>query len=140
MSSPATTHPAPLLEVVQISKQFPGVKALSQVSLSLNHGEVLAVIGENGAGKSTLMKILAGVQPPDSGKLLIEGAEVSISDVEAALENGIALIHQELNLCENLDIAANIFLGREPASWNVINQQQTYLESEKLLKQVGLNL
>ncbi len=140
MSSPATTHPAPLLEVAQISKQFPGVKALSQVSLSLNHGEVLAVIGENGAGKSTLMKILAGVQPPDSGKLLIEGAEVSISDVEAALENGIALIHQELNLCENLDIAANIFLGREPASWNVINQQQTYLESEKLLKQVGLNL
>ncbi|QGQ26080.1 sugar ABC transporter ATP-binding protein [Gimesia benthica] len=140
MSSPATTHPAPLLEVAQISKQFPGVKALSQVSLSLKHGEVLAVIGENGAGKSTLMKILAGVQPPDSGKLLIEGAEVSISDVEAALENGIALIHQELNLCENLDIAANIFLGREPASWNVINQQQTYLESEKLLKQVGLNL
>ncbi|WP_417397211.1 sugar ABC transporter ATP-binding protein [Gimesia chilikensis] len=140
MSSPATTHPAPLLEVAQISKQFPGVKALSQVSLSLNHGEVLAVIGENGAGKSTLMKILAGVQPPDSGKLLIEGSEVSISDVEAALENGIALIHQELNLCENLDIAANIFLGREPASWNVINQQQTYLESEKLLKQVGLNL
>ncbi|QDT92283.1 sugar ABC transporter ATP-binding protein [Gimesia algae] len=140
MSSPATTHPAPLLEVAQISKQFPGIKALSQVSLSLNHGEVLAVIGENGAGKSTLMKILAGVQPPDSGKLLIEGAEVSISDVEAALENGIALIHQELNLCENLDIAANIFLGREPASWNVINQQQTYLESQKLLKQVGLNL
>ncbi|MEQ8856654.1 sugar ABC transporter ATP-binding protein [Gimesia sp.] len=140
MSSPATAHPAPLLEVAQISKQFPGVKALRQVSLSLNHGEVLAVIGENGAGKSTLMKILAGVQPPDSGKLLIEGAEVSISDVEAALENGIALIHQELNLCENLDIAANIFLGREPASWNVINQQQTYLESEKLLKQVGLNL
>ncbi|HBL47100.1 sugar ABC transporter ATP-binding protein [Gimesia sp.] len=140
MSSPATTHPAPLLEVAQISKQFPGIKALSQVSLSLNHGEVLAVIGENGAGKSTLMKILAGVQPPDSGKLLIEGAEVSISDVEAALEHGIALIHQELNLCENLDIAANIFLGREPASWNVINQQQTYVESEKLLKQVGLNL
>lgn len=140
MSSPASTHPAPLLEVAQISKQFPGIKALSQVSLSLNHGEVLAVIGENGAGKSTLMKILAGVQPPDLGKLLIEGAEVSISDVEAALENGIALIHQELNLCENLDIAANIFLGREPASWNVINQQQTYLESEKLLKQVGLNL
>ena len=140
MSSPEKTHPAPLLEVRQISKQFPGVKALSQVSLSLQHREVLAVIGENGAGKSTLMKILAGVQTPDSGTLLIEGTETWISDVEVALENGIALIHQELNLCDNLDIAANIFLGREPSSWSVINQQQTYVESEKLLKRVGLNV
>lgn len=140
MSSPDTTHSAPLLEVQQISKQFPGVKALSQVSLTLHHGEVLAVIGENGAGKSTLMKILAGVQPPDSGTLLIEGAAVSNSNVEAALNCGIALIHQELNLCENLDIAANIFLGREPNSSGVIRQKQTYLESEKLLQRVGLNV
>lgn len=140
MSSPDTTHSAPLLEVRKISKQFPGVNALSQVSLTLHHGEVLAVIGENGAGKSTLMKILAGVQPPDSGILLINGVAISISDVEDAFNCGIALIHQELNLCDNLDIAANIFLGREPNSWSIINQKQTYLESEKLLKRVGLNV
>ena len=140
MSSPDSTHSVPLLEVRNISKQFPGVKALSQVSLTLQHGEVLAIIGENGAGKSTLMKILAGVQPPDSGDLLIEGKRITNSNVEDALDCGITLIHQELNLCENLDIAANIFLGREPNSGGVIRQQQMYLESEKLLKRVGLNV
>lgn len=130
----------PLLEVRNITKQFPGVKALNQVSLSLKSGEVLAVIGENGAGKSTLMKILAGVQTTDSGNLLIDGQEAHILNVEDALDCGIALIHQELNLSENLDIAANIFLGREPTSYGTINQKQTYLESEKLLNRVGLNL
>ncbi|MCA9013954.1 MAG: sugar ABC transporter ATP-binding protein [Planctomycetaceae bacterium] len=140
MSSTSSAHSAPLLEVQKITKQFPGVKALSQVSLTLHHGEVLAVIGENGAGKSTLMKILAGVQRPDSGNLLIDGVAISNSSVEKSLEYGIALIHQELNLCENLDIAANIFLGREPNSGGVIRQRQTYLESEKLLKRVGLNI
>ncbi|QDT43774.1 Ribose import ATP-binding protein RbsA [Gimesia alba] len=140
MSNSSSAHSAPLLKVQKISKQFPGVKALSQVSLTLGHGEVLALIGENGAGKSTLMKILAGVQPPDSGTLLINGKRISNSSVEDALECGIALIHQELNLCENLDIAANIFLGREPNSSGIIRQKQTYLESEKLLKRVGLNV
>tara|TARA_R110002095_G_scaffold188226_5_gene165600 strand:+ start:59722 stop:61254 length:1533 start_codon:yes stop_codon:yes gene_type:complete len=140
MSSTSSAHSVPLLEVQKITKQFPGVKALSQVSLTLNRGEVLAVIGENGAGKSTLMKILAGVQPPDSGNLLIDGTTVSNSNVEDAIDCGIALIHQELNLCDNLDIAANIFLGREPNSRGIIRQKQTYLESEKLLKRVGLNI
>tara|TARA_R110002111_G_scaffold2705_4_gene17970 strand:+ start:71871 stop:73403 length:1533 start_codon:yes stop_codon:yes gene_type:complete len=140
MSSSVPKHSQPLLEVRQISKQFPGVKALSRVSLTLHHGEVLAVIGENGAGKSTLMKILAGVQTPDSGTLLINGDAVSVSNVEDALDSGIALIHQELNLSENLDIAANIFLGREPNFCGIINQKQTYLESETFLKRVGLNL
>ncbi|WP_299461958.1 sugar ABC transporter ATP-binding protein [uncultured Gimesia sp.] len=140
MSSSHPTHSRPLLEVRQISKQFPGVKALSRVSLTLHHVEVLAVIGENGAGKSTLMKILAGVQTPDSGTLLINGEEASLSNVADALNSGIALIHQELNLSDNLDIAANIFLGREPNHWGIINRRQTYLESEKFLKRVGLNL
>lgn len=116
------------------------MNALSRVSLTLGHGEVLAVIGENGAGKSTLMKILAGVQTPDSGTLLIDGEAVPVSNVEDALDSGIALIHQELNLSENLDIAANIFLGREPNFCGIINQKQTYLESETFLKRVGLNL
>ncbi|QDT28486.1 Ribose import ATP-binding protein RbsA [Gimesia panareensis] len=138
-SIPSASTP-PLLTVRSISKQFPGVKALNQVSLSLNQGEVLAVIGENGAGKSTLMKILAGVQAPDTGSLLIDGQPVSFSNVEEALKSGVALIHQELNLCDNLDIAANIFLGREPRNWGIINQKKTYVEAEKFLHQVGLDL
>src|SRR5687768_15653803 len=103
-----------LLEVYSVAKRFPGVLALENVSLTLARGEVLAVVGENGAGKSTLMKILAGVQAPDSGKIFIEGAAVEIKSVRAAQQLGIALIHQELNLADNLTIAANIFLGREP--------------------------
>ena len=85
---------APLLEVGQVTKQFPGVKALQDVDLTLNRGEVLAVIGENGAGKSTLMKILAGVQPLDAGEIRIDGKIVQLVSVEAALSQGIALIHQ----------------------------------------------
>ena len=76
--------------------------------------QVLAVIGENGAGKSTLVKIQAGVLPPDEGEILLDGKPVEIQDVSAALERGIALMHQELNLAENLDVAANVYLGREP--------------------------
>src|SRR6476646_1167085 len=100
---PLNLRDVPLLEVRGVSKGFPGVRALSNVSLTLGRGEVLAVIGENGAGKSTLMKILAGVQAPDSGQLLVDGNAVSIDSVQTALRLGIALIHQELNLADNLD-------------------------------------
>ena len=89
---------SPILQAESLSKRFPGVIALDEVSLELHAGEVLAVIGENGAGKSTLMKILAGIQPPDSGRILIDGNETSILSVEQATECGISLIHQELNL------------------------------------------
>ena len=112
---------APLLEVGQVTKQFPGVKALKDVDLTLNRGEVLAVIGENGAGKSTLMKILAGVQPLDAGEIWIDGKIVQLVSVEAALSQGIALIHQELNLADNLNVGANIFLGREPCRFGLID-------------------
>ena len=105
---------APLLEVRGLCKQFPGVRALHEVALELHQGEVLALIGENGAGKSTLMKILAGVQPADSGEYLIESEPVRFQNVRDAMAAGVALIHQELNLAANLDLAANIFLGREP--------------------------
>ena len=85
---------APLLEVRRLSKRFPGVQALSEVNLRVYPGEVLAVIGENGAGKSTLMKILAGIQSPDSGDILLREEPVSIESVRQASELGIALIHQ----------------------------------------------
>ena len=105
---------SPLLQVREISKHFPGVQALDRVSLDLYPGEVLAVVGENGAGKSTLMKILAGLFPPEAGQVLLDGQPCRFASVADALRRGISLIHQELNLAENLSVAANLFLGREP--------------------------
>ena len=104
----------PLLEAIALSKRFPGVQALADVSASFAAGEVTAVMGENGAGKSTLMKALAGVHPPDAGEIRWEGKSVRISSVASAEALGIAFIHQELNLCGNLTVAENVFLGREP--------------------------
>jgi ribose transport system ATP-binding protein len=130
---------APYLEIRSLSKRFTGVRALHQVSLTLGRGEVLAVIGENGAGKSTLMKILAGVQEPDSGEILVEGRPVRIDSVRAAEHLGIALIHQELNLADNLDVASNIFLGREPRRGCFVDRGRVREESRKFLEQVGLD-
>jgi ribose transport system ATP-binding protein len=130
---------APLLEVRDLTKRFPGVLALRGVNLTLNRAEVLAVIGENGAGKSTLMKILAGVQTPDSGEVLLEGRAVRIDSVHAAEQLGIALIHQELNLADNLDVAANIFLGREPRRFGLIDARRMNAGAQPLLAQVGLD-
>src|SRR6188472_3535156 len=104
---------SPLLEVRGVRKQFPGVLALDGVSMRLNAGEVLAVVGENGAGKSTLMKILGGLYLADDGEVVLEGRAVRFATVNDAMAAGISLIHQELNLAENLSVAANIFLGRE---------------------------
>jgi len=130
---------AAVLEARSLSKRFPGVRALHDVSLTLERGEVLAVIGENGAGKSTLMKILAGVQEPDSGEILLEGKSVRIDSVRAAEHLGIALIHQELNLADNLDVASNIFLGREPQRFGFVHRGQLYSNSTRFLEQVGLD-
>ncbi len=131
---------SPLLEARQISKSFAGVRALKEVSLSVYPGEVLAVIGENGAGKSTLMKILAGVQAPDSGALLLEGTVRTIGSVQEALSLGIALIHQELNLAETLDVGANIFLGREPHRFGWVDANRVNREARVVLERVGLRV
>ncbi len=130
----------PLLQVESISKRFPGVVALDKVSLTVGRSEVLSVIGENGAGKSTLMKILAGIQTPDNGRLLWEGLPVSIDNVSAAQKLGIALIHQELYLCQNLDLAANIYLGREPRRFGLIDENKMRADAEKHLRTVGIEL
>ena len=129
-----------LLKVEQVTKQFPGVKALQNVDLTLHRGEVLAVIGENGAGKSTLMKILAGVQPLDSGTVRIDENTVNLDSVEIALSHGIALIHQELNLADNLDVGSNIFLGREPLRLGLINHSRVHTEAQQYLDAVGLEV
>ena len=129
-----------LLEVRQVSKQFPGVRALHEVDLTLHAGEVLAVIGENGAGKSTLMKILAGVQKPDSGQILIDGKSVELDSVKTALDSGVALIHQELNLAENLQVGANIYLGREPNRYGFIDRASLNANAREVLSQIGLSV
>lgn len=116
------------------------MRALSNVDLSLQAGEVLAVIGENGAGKSTLMKILAGVQPADSGTIEVDRKQVSFENTRAAMRAGIVLIHQELNLCDNLNIGQNIFLGREPRLAGFIDSHQIYRRSLEFLHRVGLDV
>ena len=132
--------PPPLLEARGLAKRFPGVRALDGVGLTVGRGETVAVIGENGAGKSTLMKILAGVQAPDAGEIRVDGTPVRIDSVRAAEKLGIALIHQELNLCDNLDVAANIFLGREPRRRGLIDFGRMEREAEGYLGAVGLEV
>jgi ribose transport system ATP-binding protein len=122
----------PLVEVRGISKQFPGVRALDQVSLHVGPAEVLALIGENGAGKSTLLKILAGVQPPDEGEVLVAGRAVRFRGVEDALEAGIALIHQELNLADNVRV--RLHLRNCPCCGNFVKQLELM---RKAMRQLG---
>src|ERR1700742_5152700 len=102
-----------ILQMRGITKRFPGVVALQDVQLSLRSGEVLALMGENGAGKSTLMKILGGAHQPDNGQIFIDEQPVVLHEIAEAKRQRIALIHQELMLAPNLDIAGNIFLGNE---------------------------
>src|SRR5436305_941846 len=111
-----------LLRMSGIVKRFPGVVALGGVSLHLSGGEVLALMGENGAGKSTLMKILGGAYPQDEGTIEVLGQPVDFRNVSDAKKLGIALIHQELMLAGNLDIAANIFLGNEKTTAGLLNR------------------
>ena len=129
-----------LLRVERISKQFPGVQALSGVSFSLRSQEVLGIVGENGAGKSTLMKILAGAQTPDSGEIYLGERPVKLHTSRQAIQQGIVLIHQELNLCGNLNVAQNIFLGREPRWGPWIKRRQMLRDATRHLKAVGLSI
>jgi ribose transport system ATP-binding protein len=132
-----------LLKMSNIVKRFPGVVALGGVSLELHRGEVLALMGENGAGKSTLMKILGGAYPPDEGEIEVEGERVVFRSVSDAKAKCIALIHQELMLAPNLDIAGNIFLGNERRAWGPLgklDRREMCRIAEGLLKRVGLEL
>src|SRR5688572_43886 len=125
-----------------ITKRFPGVVALSGVSLELRAGEVLALMGENGAGKSTLMKILGGAYLPDEGEIRLDGKPVVLSGVREAKRLGIALIHQELMLAPNLDIAANIFLGNEKSPLGMVGplpRRRLHAEAARLIERVGLS-
>jgi ribose transport system ATP-binding protein len=135
------TMTAPLLTMSGITKRFPGVVALSDVSLELHAGEVLSLVGENGAGKSTLMKILGGVHIPDQGEMRIDGQPVRLHGISDAKARGIALIHQELMLAGNLDVAGNIFLGTEPLlPLGMLDRARMSRDAATLLARLGLDL
>lgn len=130
-----------ILRMENISKSFPGVKALDDVSLKAYEGEVMALLGENGAGKSTLMKILSGVYTKDTGKILLDGEEINVLNPRDAAEKGIAIIHQELNLIPNLTVYENIFLGREKVnSYRVLKKDYMIDESKKLLERLRVDI
>ena len=130
----------PVLEMRSITKTFPGVKALSDVTLSVAEGEIHAICGENGAGKSTLMKVLSGVYPHGSyeGEIYFQGELCEFKDIRASENRGIVIIHQELALVPYLSLAENIFLGNEHATRGVISWNETLRHAKQLLKRVGL--
>ncbi len=137
---PDAGRPAPLLEMRGISKSFPGVRALDDVSLSVFPGECLALVGENGAGKSTLMKILSGVYAPDEGEILLGGEAVTLHSPRQAQDLGISIIYQEFNLMPNLTVAENVFVGREPSSGGFVRQAEMSRQTRDLLDQLGVSL
>ena len=128
----------PLLEVQNISKSFPGVVALNDVSLQFLPGEVHAVVGENGAGKSTLMKIMSGAYVPDAGKIFLEGEHVTFDHPVRAQQRGISIIYQEFNLLPDRTVAHNIFLGREPSRLGVIDIGRLNEQAGAVMKEIGL--
>lgn len=129
-----------IVELKQISKSFPGVKALDSVDFTLKAGEVLGLLGENGAGKSTLMKILAGVYTKDEGRIKIFGQEVEHLTPLTAQKLGIAIINQELNLCDHLTVAQNIFLGREILRRGVLHEKKMNAAARKLLEEFQIEI
>lgn len=129
-----------LLRLENISKAFPGVKALQNIRFELKKGEVHVLLGENGAGKSTLVKILSGVYKKDSGDIFIEEQKVDIDSPKKAQELGISTIYQELSLCPHLSVAENVFLGREFTKNGILSKKQQEKATKDLLKIVGVNI
>ncbi|HET9096058.1 MAG TPA: sugar ABC transporter ATP-binding protein [Candidatus Baltobacteraceae bacterium] len=136
MDAPQT----PLLEMRDIGKSFPGVRALDGVTLDLHAGEVLALVGENGAGKSTLMKILAGAQPADTGEIFIDGKPAGISSPRTAEEAGVGMIYQEFNLVPSLNAIDNIVLGYEPSRGLFIDERAARDRATKVFAELGITL
>ena len=126
-----------LLKLDGIVKDFPGTRALDHVQLVVEYGQVHAVIGENGAGKSTLMNIIAGVFPQTDGTITFEGETVQFAHTIDAQKRGIAIVHQEINLCPHVSVAENIFLGRAPKKGGMVDYKKMEAESADLLKSMN---
>ena len=137
-----TVGRVPLIEMRRISKTFPGVQALNEVSLGVHAGEVHMLLGQNGAGKSTLIKVLCGAYPPDEGEFLLDGRPVRIHSTADARRLGIAVIFQEFSLVPHLDIAQNMFLGREFRGRlpGLVDQRRMHAEAQRLLDMLGIQL
>jgi len=130
----------PLLELRGISKSFPGVKALSNVALRLYPGEVHTLMGQNGAGKSTLIKVLTGVYTPDSGEIVLDGKAIAPASTSDAQALGISTVYQEVNLCPNLSVAENIFIGRYPRRFGAIDWRSMQQQARALLQQLQIDI
>jgi len=130
-----------LLQMTDICKEFPGVKALDNVSLTVKKGTVHALMGENGAGKSTLMKCLFGIYSKDSGQIFLEGNEINFKSSKEALEHGVAMVHQELNQALKRNVMDNIWLGRYPKVANVmINEKKMYEATQTVFQELGIDI
>ena len=129
-----------LLEMKNITKEFPSVKALSNVSLTVRRGTVHALMGENGAGKSTLMKCLFGIYSADSGSIYLDGEQVSFKNPREALESGVAMVHQELNQALKRNVADNIWLGRYPTSFGVTREKLMYEKTMEIFKELDIEV
>jgi simple sugar transport system ATP-binding protein len=131
---------APVLELTGIHKEFPGVKALSDAGLRLFPGEVHTLMGQNGAGKSTLIKVLTGVYTPERGTMLLNGKPIRPASTLEAQELGISTVYQEVNLCPNLSVAENIFIGRYPRKWGRIDWKGMQAEAARMLKMMEIDI
>ncbi|QYR68880.1 galactose/methyl galactoside ABC transporter ATP-binding protein MglA [Fusobacterium animalis] len=129
-----------VLEMENISKEFPGVKALDNVQLKLRPGTVHALMGENGAGKSTLMKCLFGIYEKDSGKILLDGVEVNFKSTKEALENGVSMVHQELNQVLQRNVLDNIWLGRYPMKRFFVDEKKMYNDTINIFKDLDIKV
>ena len=129
-----------LVQMKNISKSFSGTKVLKGVNLELGHGEILALLGENGAGKSTLMKILSGIYSKDSGEIYLDGELCHFQNPKEAQNKGVAIIHQEMNLCNDLSVSENIFLGREVMEGLSLNHKKMDEEAQKILDDLGISM
>ncbi len=130
-----------LLQMTDICKEFPGVKALDHVSLTVKRGTVHALMGENGAGKSTLMKCLFGMYSKNAGQIFLEGKEINFKDSKEALENGVAMVHQELNQALKRSVMDNLWLGRYPKLWGfMVDEKKIYNDTLAVFKELGLEV
>jgi len=138
--SEAAADPNDVLRVEHISKRFGAVTALVDVNLHLRQSEVLALLGDNGAGKSTLLKILCGFQPPDTGRIILNGQEVTLKSVDAARALGIDVVYQDLALIDQLTVYHNMFLKREAVRWPLLNNRAMRKVARQRLDEMGIGL
>jgi len=129
-----------ILTMTGISRAFPGVQALQDVDFNLRRGEIHALMGENGAGKSTLIKVLTGVEAPDTGVINLDGKEVQVKSPQHAQDLGISTVYQEINLCPNLTVAENILIGREPRRAGRIDWKRMNAEAREILLRLDVDI